>query len=102
MHPCVQERLPQLQELCRRFHVKRLDLFGSGTGDHFDPAKSDLDFVVEYLPEGYVDPLGSYFGFKDGLAALFGRKIDLVELGGVKNPYFRRELDATKVKLYAA
>jgi len=41
----------ELRELCRRFHVRRLDLFGSATGDDFDPARSDLDFLVEFEPE---------------------------------------------------
>ncbi len=102
MHPYVQERLPQVIDLCRQYHVKRLDLFGSGAGERFDPARSDLDFVVEYLPEGFTDPLGSYFGFKEGLEKLFRRKVDLVEAGGVKNRYFREELDATRVMVYAA
>lgn len=102
MHPYVRERLPQIVELCRKYHVKRLDLFGSGTGERFDPARSDLDFVVEYLPEADAEPLHSYFGFKDGLAQLFGREIDLVEPGGVKNRYFRAELEHTRVPVYAA
>ncbi len=38
----------ELQQLCRRFHVRRLDLFGSATGQEFDPARSDLDFLVEF------------------------------------------------------
>jgi len=101
MHPFVQERLPQLTELCRRFHVKRLDLFGSGTGEGFDPAKSDLDFVVEYLP-GTVDRVDAYFGLKEEAEKLFQRNVDLVEAGAVKNRYFREELEETKELLYAA
>lgn len=88
-------------ELCRRFHVKRLDLFGSGTGARFDPAKSDLDFVVEFFPEanrGFYP----YFDFKEEAEKMFGRKVDLVESGAVKNPYFREELEETKELLYAA
>jgi predicted nucleotidyltransferase len=38
----------ELEDLCRRFHVRRLDLFGSATGNDFDPARSDLDFLVEF------------------------------------------------------
>ena len=40
----------ELEELCRRFHVRRLDLFGSAASDGFDPARSDLDFLVEFDP----------------------------------------------------
>ena len=38
----------ELRELRRRFHVRRLELFGSAAGDDFDPARSDLDFLVEF------------------------------------------------------
>ena len=40
-----------LWELCRRFHVRRLDLFGSAAGNDYDPVRSDLDFLVEFDPE---------------------------------------------------
>jgi hypothetical protein len=52
----------ELEELCRRFHVRRLDLFGSATGDDFDSERSDLDFLVEFdprAPGGYAD---AFFG----------------------------------------
>ena len=39
-----------LQELCQRFRVERLELFGSATRDDFDPDRSDFDFLVEFLP----------------------------------------------------
>ena len=40
----VETNLPALQALCRRFGVRRLDLFGSAATGRFDPALSDLDF----------------------------------------------------------
>lgn len=50
MIPLVLERLDDLRELCQRFRVQRLDLFGSATSTDFDPATSDLDFLVEFEP----------------------------------------------------
>jgi len=99
MHPYVRERLPQLTELCRQYHVKRLDLFGSGTGERFDPARSDLDFLVEYLPEGRggFEP---YFGLKESAEKLFGRKVDLVEAGAIDNRFFRANLERSKELVY--
>jgi hypothetical protein len=50
-----------LPELCRRFHVRRLDLFGSAaTGHNFDPVRSDLDFLVSFEPL----PPGEYAIFR--------------------------------------
>ena len=102
MHPFVQEKLPQIVALCRRYHVRRLDLFGSATGDRFDPGRSDVDFVLEYLPEAKPLYPDAYFGLKEDLEALLGRHVDLVMINAVRNPYFREELEETRVQLYAA
>jgi uncharacterized protein len=91
----------ELEELCRRFHVRRLDLFGSATGDDFDPARSDLDFLVEFDPPpgGYAD---AFFGLQESLEQLFGRPVDLVAAASIRNPYFRESVEGAKVPLYAA
>jgi uncharacterized protein len=102
MHSLVEEKLSHVVELCRRHHVARLDLFGSATGERFDPAQSDLDFVVEYLPDATWGFAGDYFGLKAELEALFGREVDLVDHDAIRNPYFREEVDQTRVPVYAA
>jgi hypothetical protein len=102
MHPIIEERLPPLEQLCRRYRVARLELFGSAVGDGFDPARSDLDFLVEYLPHPEADALEEFFGFKAALTELFGRNVDLVEPGAIRNRYFREEVEETKVPVYAA
>jgi len=38
----------------------------------------------------------SYFGLLEDLEDLFGRRVDLVEIGAVRNPYLRREIDEQK------
>ncbi len=102
MHPIIEERLPQLRELCRRHHVARLELFGSAASGGFNPSTSDLDFVLEYLPEAKELYPDVYFEFKAELEALFGRRVDLVMINAIRNPYFREEVNETKVSLYAA
>jgi predicted nucleotidyltransferase len=100
--PLITNKLPELSELCRRCAVRRLDLFGSAAGGAFDPARSDLDFVVEFLPvvRGGFDDV--YFRLLEGLGHIFGRNVDLIESDSISNPYFRRSVDATKVPVYAA
>lgn len=88
--------------LCRRFHVRRLDLFGSAVGERFDPVRSDLDFLVAFedLPESaYAD---AYFGLRDALAELFGREVDLLTDAALKNPYLRRRVEAQREHLFPA
>lgn len=84
---------PQLADLCRRFHVRRLDLFGSALREDFDPSRSDADLLVEFEPKSPLKALDQYFGLKQALEELFGRPVDLVVLGAVKNPYLRAEID---------
>jgi predicted nucleotidyltransferase len=102
MNNAVQNHRSELEHLCRRFNVRRLELFGSAaTGQHL-PRDSDLDFLVEFapLPAGtYAD---TYFGFRESLEQLFGRSVDLVVASAIKNPYFRQSVEQTKVLLYAA
>ena len=85
----------ELRELCRQFHVRRLDLFGSAAGDDFDPARSDLDFLVEFerrAPRAFE----TYFGLKESLEALFGRSVDLVEPSAIRNPYFKASIERSR------
>lgn len=98
----VRERLPEIRELCRRFHVQRLDLAGSAAKGQFREESSDLDFVVQFEPfpsgghgEAYLD---LWFALED----LFGRSVDLIEFGAIKNPYFLESIVESKEELYAA
>ncbi len=103
MMSLVESKSGMLRELCRRYGVQRLELFGSAATDAFDPSRSDLDFLVEFLPEQDLGPwLRHYFDFQAELARLFERPVDLVLAAAVKNQHFRRELERTRTLLYAA
>ena len=98
----IQEKSAELEQLCRRLHVRRLDLFGSAATGEGLAGESDLDFLVEFepLPSGaYAD---AYFGLLESLEQLFGRHVDLVVRSAIRNPYFRQSVDATRTLVYAA
>lgn len=86
-----------LADLCRRYRVRHLDLFGSAADGRFDPARSDLDFLVTFEDVGSWDV---YFGLQEGLVELFGRGVDLVMDKAVENPYVRRSIEAQRIPLY--
>ena len=56
-----------LRDLCRRFVVRRLEVFGSSARGDFDPAKSDIDFLVEFAAE--ENDLARFVDFKEALGA---------------------------------
>jgi hypothetical protein len=100
--PVIRGHESELARLCRKFHVRRLELFGSAVGNRFSPDRSDLDLMVEFdsLPEGsYAD---TFFGFKQALEGLFGLQVDLVVHSAIRNPYFRQSIEKRKALLYAA
>ena len=103
MHQLIEQHGDALAAICRRYRVRRLDVFGSAASGDFDQQGSDLDFVVEFredLPD--VQRFDTYFGLREELEALFGRSVDLVEPGGLRNPYFLRRLNQTRERVYAA
>ena len=102
VQPIIETRKDGMAELCRRYQVRRLDLFGSATRDDFDPTRSDVDFLVEFEPGGTLKALEQYFGLKEGLEALLDRRVDLVVASAVKNPYIRKSIEETRENLYAA
>jgi predicted nucleotidyltransferase len=98
----VRERLEQVAELCRRHSVLRLSLFGSAVRQDFDTERSDLDFLVDFEPLPPARHADAYFGLLADLETLFERSVDLVETATLRNPYRRREIEATQVLLHAA
>ena len=102
MNPIVQKHMSDLAELCLRFRVRRLELFGSGSGDRFDATRSDLDFLVEFHPLPSGERADAYFGLKESMETLFGRSVDLVMTRAIRNPYFLEAIKSSRVQLYAA
>jgi predicted nucleotidyltransferase len=102
MNRIVTEKASALRSLAERHGVRRLCLFGSAVREDFDPATSDIDFLVEFIPNPPAGRANSYFGLLEDLEQLFGRRVDLVELAAIRNPYFAREIAATEQPVYEA
>ena len=95
----IEDKKKDLEILCRQFHVRRLDVFGSAATDQLQPG-SDIDFIVEFDKTINENRFDTFFGLLDALKKLFGRPIDLVEPGGLRNPYFIKDVNRTRKQVY--
>ena len=102
MHPAIAEKREALVALCRRFGVRKLEVFGSAArGTDFDIRRSDADFLVSFSPD--ANDLSLFIDFKEALEALHGRSVDLVEreaLEGSRNYIRRRGILAEAEPVY--
>ncbi len=98
----VEQNRQQIAELCRRFGVKKLELFGSAARGDFNAQLSDFDFFVEFLSDDWHGAADRWFGLQEGLEQLLQHKVDLVSVLAATNPYFLQVANRHRVQLYAA
>ncbi len=102
MFELIKNKLNDIIALCKKHHVKSISLFGSAAKDtmHED---SDIDFLVQFSDEmevlNYAD---NYFQLLEKLEILIGKKIDLLTQKSLKNPILKKEIEQSKIDLYAA
>lgn len=95
----LENNISQIVALCRKHKVSKLFAFGSILTNRFND-ESDVDFLVSFNKSEVTDYFDNYFDFKYSLEDLLGRTVDLLEEQTVKNPYLKRNVDATKALIY--
>ena len=92
MHALVSARRDAIAVLYPRFHVRRLEVFGSAArGVDFDTQRSDVGFLIEFEPDT-VPTIGLLLDLEAALAQMLGRPADLVERSAIEESpnYLRR------------
>jgi predicted nucleotidyltransferase len=102
MNAIIEDNRRQIEALCARFGVLRLEVFGSAAGEGFDPGRSDVDLLLDFGKEYDPSLARRYFGLKEALESLLGRGVDLVMVGALTNPYFIESVNRTRRLIYAA
>lgn len=97
----VADNLKLIAALCRQYRIQKLELFGSATGEAWDPDTSDIDLIAD-LGEYELGVAERFFDFADALEALFGRNVDLLTPPMITNPYFRQAVNEQRVTIYEA
>ena len=102
MHPAIAQHRTGIATIFQRFHVSRLDVFGSAArAEDFNPATSDVDFLIEFS-EGATPGMQDFFGAKTAPEHLLGRAVDLIEPGAVRNPYVLASINRNREAVYVA
>ncbi|MEX2603829.1 MAG: nucleotidyltransferase domain-containing protein [Gracilimonas sp.] len=100
MDPLIAQNITILTELCRKFSVEKMYLFGSASTNSLEK-NSDLDFLISFKkdlsPLSYSD---NYFTLHQELEKLFNSEIDLVTENSLSNPYFIEGINETKQLIY--
>ena len=99
----VELPLEAIADTCRRFGVSELAVFGSALRDDFDPARSDVDFLVRFIDNDAGDWGHKYMDMEEELGKLLGRKVDVVSWRGIEestNPVRRGHILKHARKVY--
>ena len=90
----------RIKSFCRKWKIVEFSLFGSVLRSDFRP-DSDIDVLVEFTPD-HGWSLYDVVDMVEELKDIFGREVDLVMKGGLRNPIRRREILRKRRVLYAA
>jgi len=85
--------------LCRRYRIRKLEVFGSAATGAFDPATSDIDFLVDL---GVHEP-GTADRYPDLIAALedlLGHRVEMTTRPSIRNPCVKQAVEALKVTIH--
>ncbi len=92
-----------LSELCQKYNVARLEVFGSAARQSDFTNTSDIDLLVTFKTTNNTktNKAKHYFDLLDELEALLGRKVDLAEPSALRNPYVLKSINKDRRTIYA-
>lgn len=96
----IAKRKEEFEKLCSDHKVKFLFAFGSAVTNEYDPERSDIDLLVEIDEKDPIERGEKLISLWDGFEGFFGKKVDLLTDGSVKNPFLRESIDSTKILIY--
>ncbi len=100
MSPKIRIERKAIADFCRRWKITEFALFGSVLREDFRP-ESDVDVLVSFDPDARWS-LSDLVEMGEQLTELFGRRGDLVEKEGLRNPFRRHSILSTREVIYAA
>jgi len=100
MDSIIRQHQSFLEKICRSLSVDKLYVFGSGANSTLKE-KSDLDFLVSFKKKLSADVYADhYLLLHKELENLFKRKIDLITVHSLSNPFFSESIESSKKLIY--
>ena len=97
----VNNRITKIKEVCRKYNVLRVHLFGSVLTKEFNE-RSDIDLVVDFNRGDFHGSFDQFMDFKTDMEQLFQRRVDLISQKTIRNEILRNEINSSKVLIYGA
>jgi predicted nucleotidyltransferase len=98
--PQIRLPLKEIKEFCQKYGVEEFALFGSVLRDDFGP-DSDIDVMLKFKP-GHGFTFFNTPEIQDDLKRIFGRPVDVIEKGRIRNPFRRQGIMSNYRVVYAA
>ena len=97
----INNRLIKMRELCRKYNVLSVHLFGSVLTKEFNE-RSDIDLLVDFRRDSFHGAFDQFMNFKSDMEDLFQRRVGLISRSTIRNQILKSEIDSSKVQIYAA
>ncbi len=94
-----QQLYHSIEPACQKYGVKELSIFGSRSESTYTE-NSDYDFVVEFDQKSQMRISDRFFGLLFFLEDTLHKKIDLLQIEAIRNPYLLKEIENKKKKVF--
>ena len=95
----IENNIQKIIDLCKKHKVHKLFVSGSVLTNRLSE-NSDVDLVVDFNKTEVSDYFDNFLDFKYAVENFVGRNVDLLEEQTIKNPYLKKNADATKTLIY--
>lgn len=96
----IANQYSKLSELCNKYKVVKLFVFGSTATGTFNAKRSDIDLIVELDEENPLRRGELLIRLWSDLEYFFARKVDLLTNKKIQNPFLLKQIEQTKKIVY--
>ena len=101
MKDFIEKNIDALRQLCIRYEVKTMYLFGSAVQVTFN-VESDIEILNNFKDIPFDRYTDNFFELHHALENLFQLKVDILTEPSLKNPFLIKSIEESKQLLYAA